>query len=167
LGLVCKWKARRGPEANTMKKTIVLQLALQFNFWVALDNCNSPYLYIVSVIKQVAIVATVVIHRIYSATHYNFVTTTPFQLLCNFPMITIIMSCWHHFSSINQNLTHGTMKIFHDCFWKNIDIHRPLWLFILDGFGLWHGAKVATWHINWILETNIYMYLGRLVHSHR
>jgi len=53
-------------------------------------------------------------------------------------------------------------------FW-NIDIHCPLWLFILDGLGLWHVAqsKVAIWHINWVLETYIYMYLGTLVHSHR
>jgi hypothetical protein len=28
-------------------------------------------------------------------------------------------------------------------------------------------AKAGMWHINWILETNIYMYLGRLVHNHR
>jgi len=43
-------------------------------------------------------------------------------------------------------------------FW-NIDIHCPLWLFVLDGLGLWHVAqsKVAMWHINWILETNIYV----------
>jgi hypothetical protein len=48
--------------------------------------------------------------------NYNFVITTPFQLLHNSPMITIIMSCWHHFSSIHQNLTCGTMKIFCDFF---------------------------------------------------
>jgi hypothetical protein len=55
-------------------------------------------------------------HRIYGTIHYNFVTTIPFQLLCNSPMTTIIMSCWRHFSSIHQNLTHGTMKIFCDFF---------------------------------------------------
>ncbi len=59
---------------------------------------------------------TLVIHCIYGATHYNFVATIPFQLLCNSLMTTIIMSCWHHFSSIHQNLTHGIMKIFHDLF---------------------------------------------------
>jgi hypothetical protein len=46
--------------------------------------------------------------------NYNFVTTIPFQVLCNSPMTTIIMLCWCHFSSIHQNLTHGTMKIFRD-----------------------------------------------------
>ncbi len=45
-------------------------------------------------------------------------------------------------------------------FFRNINIHRSLRLFILDGLGLWHMAKskVATWLINWILETNIYIY---------
>jgi hypothetical protein len=37
-----------------MGKKSVLQLALQLNFWVALDICNSLYLYIVSVNQQVA-----------------------------------------------------------------------------------------------------------------
>ncbi len=43
-------------------------------------------------------------------------------------------------------------------FW-NIDIHCPLWLYVLNALGLRHVAqsKVATWHINWILETNIYV----------
>ncbi len=61
-------------------------------------NCNSPYIRCNSL-----------------QLNYNFVTTL-FQLLCNSPMITIIMSCWHHFSSIHQNLTCGTMKIFRDFF---------------------------------------------------
>jgi hypothetical protein len=113
-------------------------------------SCNSPYIQCNSL-----------------QLNYNFVTTTSFQLLCNSPMTTIIMSSWRHFSSIHQNLTRGTMMIFCD-FW-NIDIHRPLRLFVLDALGLWHMAqsKVAMWHINWILETNIYMYLNRSVHSHR
>jgi hypothetical protein len=46
---------------NIMKKMGVLQLALQVNFWVTIDTCNSPYLYVVSAIKQVAKIA---IHRI-------------------------------------------------------------------------------------------------------
>jgi len=48
--------------------------------------------------------------------NYKFVATTLFQLLCNFLMIIIIMLCWRHFLSIHQNLTHGTMRIFCDCF---------------------------------------------------
>jgi len=80
--------------------------------------------------------------------NYNFLTTILFQLLCNSLMTTIIMSCWHHYSSIHQNLTCGTMRTFCDFFW-NIDIRCPLWLFIFYGLGLWHVAqsKVATCHI--------------------
>jgi hypothetical protein len=37
-----------------MKKKGVLQLALRLNFRIALDTCKSPYLYVVSVIGQVA-----------------------------------------------------------------------------------------------------------------
>jgi hypothetical protein len=63
------------------------------------NSCNSPYI------------------RCYSLQfNYNFVATTPFQLLCNYFMTIIIMSCWHHFSFIHQNLTHGIMRIFHDLF---------------------------------------------------
>jgi hypothetical protein len=81
----------------------------------------------------------------------NLVTTIPFQLLCNSPMNIIIMSCWHHFSSIHQILTHDIIKIFWWFFW-NIDIHSPLWLFILYGLRLWHVAqsKVAMWYNKYI-----------------
>jgi hypothetical protein len=40
-----------------MKRKGVLQLALQFNFWIAKDICNSLYLYIVSAHKQLVWVA--------------------------------------------------------------------------------------------------------------
>jgi hypothetical protein len=85
----------------TMRKSIsgVLQLNLQLNFWVASDTCNSPYIWCNSL-----------------QLNYNLDAITPFQLLCNSLMNTIIMSCWHHFSSIHQNLTHGTMRIFLDFF---------------------------------------------------
>jgi len=56
------------------EKKGVLQLALQLNFQVALETCNSPYLYVVSDIKQVAKVARVATHCIYGATHYNLIT---------------------------------------------------------------------------------------------
>jgi len=48
--------------------------------------------------------------------NYNIVATTPFQLLFNSPITTIIMSCWRHFLSIHQNLTCGIMRIFCDFF---------------------------------------------------
>jgi hypothetical protein len=40
--------------SNTMKKKGVLQLALQLNFWVVEDTCNSLYLYVVNANEQVA-----------------------------------------------------------------------------------------------------------------
>jgi hypothetical protein len=99
-------------------------------------SCNSPYIWCNSL-----------------QLNYNFVTTH-FQLLCNSPMIHNVMltsffihtskfSTWHY-------------EDFSWFFW-NIDIHRPLWLFVLDGLGLWHMAqsKVVMWHINWILKINI------------
>jgi hypothetical protein len=39
---------------ETLCKNGVLQLALQFNFWVALDTCNSLYLYAMNVNRQTA-----------------------------------------------------------------------------------------------------------------
>jgi hypothetical protein len=47
---------------------------------LTLDTCNSLYLYVVSVIRQVAKVAT---HHIYGATHYNLIITLSQQLLVN------------------------------------------------------------------------------------
>ncbi len=92
--------------------------------------------------------------------------TTQLQLCCNNSFSTtmqlpydynhnvILMSFFIHLSKFNT--------------W-HYDIHRPLWSFVLNDLGLWHvtQSKVATWHINWILETIIYMYLSRSVHSHR
>jgi hypothetical protein len=66
-----------------MKKKGVLQLALQLNFWVALDICNSPYLYAMSAIKQVARVVRIAIHHIYGAIHYNSITILS-QLFSNY-----------------------------------------------------------------------------------
>ncbi len=50
-----------------------------------------------------------------SQLNYNFVATTHFQLLCSSLIITMIISCWHHFSSIHQNSS-GTMKKICDFF---------------------------------------------------
>ncbi len=101
--------------------------------------------------------------------------TTQLQLCCNSFSTTMqlpydynhnvmLISFFIHPSKFNT----WHYEVFSWFFW-NIDIHCPLWLFVLDGIGLWNMAqlKVATWHINWILERNICMYLGRLVYSHR
>jgi hypothetical protein len=69
---------------NIMRKKGVLQLALQLNFWIALDTWNSTYLYAMTVIKQVTKVARVAIHRIYNATHYNSITTLSQQFFFNY-----------------------------------------------------------------------------------
>ncbi len=42
---------------NTMRKKGVLQLALQFNFWVVENICNSLHLYTMNANGQVAWVA--------------------------------------------------------------------------------------------------------------
>jgi hypothetical protein len=61
--------------------------------------------------------------------NYKFVTTIPFQLLYNSLMITIIMSCWRHFSSTHQNLTRGTIRTFCDFFEILISIIHYDYLF--------------------------------------
>ncbi len=83
-------------------------------------NCNSPYIQCNSL-----------------QLNYNFVTRTPFQLLCNSPMITIIMSWWCHFSSIHQNLTCGTMKFFHD------------FLIFCDFFKYWYPSSIMIICFRW------------------
>jgi hypothetical protein len=42
---------------NTMKKKGVLQLAMQLNFWIVEDTCNSMYLYTMNANEHVAWVA--------------------------------------------------------------------------------------------------------------
>jgi len=127
-----------------------------------------------NVIRQVAWIARNATHHTCDHTWMQLIAkllqlccNNYFQLFYNSPMTTTTISCSCHFSSINQILTHGTMRWW--MFLWNINIHHPLWLFILYGLTLWHVAKsrVATWHINWILETNIYKYLGRSIHSHK
>jgi hypothetical protein len=66
-----------------------------------------------------------------------------FQLLCNSSMTTIIMSLWCHFTSIHQNLSTGTMKIF---WWFFLNNHKVRW--ILDGHKLWHGT-IKSCHVGY------------------
>ncbi len=153
---------------NHYEKKGVLQLALQLNFWVASNTCNSLYLYVVNAIGQVARVASIATHRIYDATQLqlccNNSFSTTMQLPYDYNHNVMLISFFIHPSKFNTWHYEDLLWFF----W-NTDIHHPLWLFILDDFGLWEMAqsKVATWHIHWILETNIYVYLGRSVHSHR
>jgi hypothetical protein len=82
--------------------------------------------------------------------------STTMQLPYDYNHNVMLMSFFIHPSKFNK----WCYEVFSWFFW-NIDIHCPLWLFILDGLGLWHVAQsnVAMWHINWILETNIYIYI--------
>jgi len=106
----------------TLKKkgSFALQLATQLVtifircecYWTSFKSCNSLYIQCNSL-----------------KLNYNLVVTIPFQLLCNSPMIIIIMSCWCHFSSIHQNLTSGTMMIFCDFFEILISIVHYDYLF--------------------------------------
>jgi hypothetical protein len=70
------------------------------------------------------------------------------QLLYNYNHIVMLTSLFIHSSK------HTTLWRFLDDFFWNVNVHHLLWLFILDGFKLWHltHSKVATWHINGILE---------------
>jgi hypothetical protein len=99
---------------------------------------------------------------------YNFIATTFFQLPCNSLMTTFIMSCWHHFSSIHQILTCGIMRIFCNFFEILISIvHYNYSFFKVLDYDMWHNQKLPHGILNWILETNTYMYLGKSIHSHK
>ncbi len=87
--------------------------------------------------------------------NYNFVTTTPFQLLCNSPMITIIKSCWCHFSSIHQILTHDTIKIFRDFFKILISIFHYDYSFRLSW--IMTRGTIKSCHIAYLIKFWIYI----------
>jgi hypothetical protein len=100
-------------QIDIMRIRGVLQLGSQLSFWVGMTICNSCYIFtFMSAIRQVAWGAKHATHHIYNLTRMQLFAATLFQLLCNSPMTTTIMSCWRHFPSIHQNLTHGIMKSF-------------------------------------------------------
>jgi hypothetical protein len=62
------------------------------------------------------------------------------------------------FDNIN---CHPSIKIWQMALWRcfdikkiqNIDLHCPLWLLMMiQDYNTWHNKKIATWHINYILE---------------
>jgi hypothetical protein len=77
---------------NTMKKMGVLQLAFQLNFWVVKDTCNSLYLYVVGVNRQVAWVVIVYMMQL---------IVTQLQLYQNNSFSTTMQ--------LHYNCTHGVM----------------------------------------------------------
>jgi len=67
----------------TMKKRGVLQLTLQFNFWVAKYTCNSLYLCVVN--QQTSSMSyKVAIHCIYDINSLQPITTQSKQLIFNY-----------------------------------------------------------------------------------
>jgi hypothetical protein len=98
---------------NQYEKKGVLQLGLQFNFWVTMTICNSLYFYTHNYYRTSCMNCNSLHIRSHSNIIIcNFITTILFQLLCNSPITTTMMSYWRHFSSIHQNVTCGTMKFF-------------------------------------------------------
>jgi hypothetical protein len=71
----------------TMKKMGVLQLALQLNFWIAPNNCNSLYLYIVSAnVSMVQFIVT----RLQFSQNNSFSTIMQFHY--NYTVNAMLMS---------------------------------------------------------------------------
>ncbi len=145
------------------KKKSVLQLALQLNFWVAMDTCNSLYLYVMSSNEQVAWVAKLqltiyMVHLIAIKLQFNqnnsFSTTI--QLHYDYTQC--------HDDIIN---CHPFVKIWHMALWRfldikkiqNIDLHRPLWLLMMVGdYDTWHNKKFphGILMVFWKKNVNIY-----------
>jgi hypothetical protein len=87
---------------DIVKKNCVLQLALQFNFWIALDSCNSLYLYAISVNKHIAQVVELqfIIYMVqFIATQLQFNQnksfSTTMQLHYNYTLDVMLMSLIH------------------------------------------------------------------------
>ncbi len=132
----------------TLWKKGVLRLGFQFNFWIVIIICNSLYFYTHSnVIRQVARVAKDVTHHIYNHTlvqpitiqlqfHYNNPFSTTMQFPYNHNHNVMLTSLFIHSSKSNTCHYEGFLM---NCF-LTIDIHHPLWMFILDGLWLWHVA---------------------------
>jgi len=98
--LLAKIQVRVWCMHQTIEKKGVLQLALQLNFWVAMTTCNSLYFYVVSTTDKLHelqklqfIVCMVQLIATQLQFSCNSITTIHFQLQCNSPMITTIMSC--------------------------------------------------------------------------
>jgi len=144
--LFIPYETKNHPPFTLWKKRVFCNWACN-SIWITITIYNSLYFYTHECYENCMGYKKcnpIYIWFHFNATQYNLIATlsqtTHFQLLCNSPMTTTIMSWWCHFSSIHQNLTHDIMKIF-GWFLKNIDIDYPLWLFILDDIRLWHVAQ--------------------------
>jgi hypothetical protein len=147
-----------------MRKRGVLQLALQLNFWIVKDTCNSLYLYIVSVNKHIAWVVELQL-TIYMV---QFIATQ-LQLNQNNSFSTTIQFHYNYIHDVmltSLNVIHLLkFNMWHyEDFWtfsfQNINLYRPFWLLMMVcDYDTWHNKKIATWHIDCILEY-IYIYFS-------
>jgi len=150
-------KLQHSKHPNTIKKG-VLQLALQLNFWIVENTCNSLYLYVVSANKQVAwivelqlIIYIVQLIEIQLQLNQNNSFSTIIQLHYNCTHDVMLMSLivinllnfdtWHY----EKN---WTWKLFS---FQNINLHCSLWLLmVVRNCDTWQNKRIATWHINYI-----------------
>jgi len=82
----------------------------QLNFWVIMTIYNSLYFYTHECYQTSCKRCNslyILDHTLMQLSQQLF-----FNYYANSPVTTTIMSCSHHFSSIHQNLTHNTMRIF-------------------------------------------------------
>ncbi len=128
--------------AHTMKKRGVLQLALRLNFWVAFGHLQF-------------IIYTMQLTTIQLQLCHNNSFSTTMQLPYDYNHNVMMTS----FSSIHQNLTRGTIKIFYDFFEILISIvHYDYSFYMVLDYDTWHNQKLPCGIFNWILETYIYIY---------
>jgi hypothetical protein len=133
----------------TMRKKGVLQLALQFSFWIIEESCNSLYLYIVNANEQVAWIAklqlTICIVQLIATQlqlYQNNTFSTIMQLYYNCTCDVILMSLivihllkfdtWHYEFFWHKNN-----------FFRNIHLHCSLWLWMMvQNCDRWHNKKL-------------------------
>jgi hypothetical protein len=128
-----------------MRKKRCFATILATQFLSCTDICNSPYLYAMSVIRRVAYMVQLISTQLQFCRN-NFFSTT-MQLPCDYNHNVMLTSFFIHPSNFNT----WHYEKFSWFFW-NIDIHCPLWLFILDGIGLWHVAQYKNCHMAYLIE---------------
>jgi hypothetical protein len=140
-----------------MRKIGVLQLTLQLSFWIVMTICNSIFELQWPFATHYISTLWMLLDKLHELQklldssyiqcnslqlNCNFVRTIPLQLLCNFLDYNhnvMLTSFFIHSSKFNT----WNYENFGGFFW-NIDIHHPLWLFILDGldYHTWQNRKL-------------------------
>jgi len=118
-------------------------------YWTSCMNCNKcNALYNVKLYTYVIHVTQMQLCR------YNYCATL-IQLVCNYHSNVMLTSLFIDPSKFDTWPCGDFLaKLF--SFW-NVNFHHPLWLFIYNGFILWHMAqsKVPMGHINWDLKIKL------------